>query len=228
MSEDPADGEAPARGPRRWLVGAVLVALAGGTVAGRVAVEGRAELELADRAAEAGDLDEEILHLGRAARWRLPLARHDERALERLMALGEAKEAEGADSRQEALAAYREARRAILATRSLRLADPGTFHEANRRIARLMAEQEREYGTDVGGTGDPEAWHLARLEEVPGPDPVRGGLASLAFLGWAVTAAGFSLRGLEARGRLRLPQAAWWGLANLALLVAWMVLLRIS
>lgn len=228
MSEGEPEGEHGARGPRRWLVGVALVVIAGGTVVARVAVEGRAELQLAERAAEAGEVDEEIIHLGRAARWRLPIARHDDRALERLMALGKAKEAEGAESRQEALAAYREARRAILATRSLRLADPDTFHEANRRIARLMAEQEREYGTDVGGTGDPEAWHLHKLEEVPGPDPVLGGLASLAFLGWAVTAAGFALRGLEARGRLRLPQAAWWGLANLLLLVAWMVLLRLS
>ncbi len=222
------EGEGPARGPRRWLVGGLLVSLAVGTVVGRVALEGRAELELAERAGKDEDLDEQIIHLGRAARWRLPIARHDDRALEQLMRLGEEREMDGPEGRQEALACYREARRAILATRSLRLADPETFHEANRRIARLMAEQEEEYGTDISGTGDPEAWHLERLEEVPGPRPVLGALASLAFLGWAITAAGFALRGLEARGRLRLPQAAWWGLANLALLIAWMVLLRMS
>lgn len=192
----------------------------------RVAWEGRAELVAAEEAAGIGDFEAEVIHLGRAVRWRLPIAGHDEEALERLVALGTAREAAHED--QLALMAYREARRAILATRAVGLPHEETFHDLNRRIARLMAEQERQFDTDLSGVGDPYAYHLALLEAVPGPNPVRGHLAAWAFVGWLVATAGFVLRALDARGRLRLRSAVRWGLASLATLVAWAVLLRFA
>jgi hypothetical protein len=194
----------------------------------RVVWEGRAELEAADRARGEELLTQEIEHLGRAARWRLPIASHDEIALHRLLAIGEDQEALGDDGIQTALMAYREVRRALLATRSWGIPHEDLFAQANQRIAVLMAIQERDFGTDLSGRGEQEAYHLELLERVPGPEPVRANLAALAFVGWLVASGGFVLRALDAHGRLRPRPALRWGGASLLLLVAWMVLLRFA
>ncbi len=83
-------------------------------------------------------------------------------------------------------------------------------------------------GLDIGGTDDPVAFHRELLSKEPGPDPVRGNLAALAFLGWAACIAGFVVQGIDPRGRLRPRPALRWGLGVLALLVAWTVLLTVS
>lgn len=131
----------------------------------RAAWEGRAELRAADEAAANGRVDLEVVHLGRAARWRVPIAGHDEAALARLMAIGAAAEADPAGhGPQTALAAYREVRSALLATRGLAVADAGTYAAANRRIAGLMAGQEALFETDLSGTGAAEEHHMQLLE----------------------------------------------------------------
>ena len=192
--------------------------------------EGRAELVEADRAALEGRPQEEIIHLGRAARWRMPLARHDDEALARLMVLGETHEKVG--KRELALDAYRETRRAIYATRGFSIPHPETLKRANARIATLMAEQERDFGRFEEGVDPAEAleerrkWHLAKLEAPVGPDPVGSRLSAIAFVGWIVCGVGFVLRGLDAHGRLRVRSAVRWGIGCLLLMVAWMVLLR--
>lgn len=217
---------------RPWLgrAGLLTVIVAGvfAPLCVRAIWEGRAELEAASAAAEAARHDDEIIHLGRAARWRVPLASHDDQALDRLMALGAAHEQRGAEGRADALAAYREARRAILATRTLGIPHADVFHAANQRIAALMAAQERELGMDLSGEGRQEDHHLALLEQVPGPDPVRGAGVALAFVGWLVASAGFVLRALDAQGRLRRRPAVRWGGASLLLLIVWAVLLRFA
>ncbi|HEY0137997.1 MAG TPA: hypothetical protein VGB85_28120, partial [Nannocystis sp.] len=75
-----------------WLMraaGAGLIVLGvAAPLLGRVAWEGQAELRAAQAAAERGRVDLEIVHLGRAARWRSPVSGHDDAALERLMAVG--------------------------------------------------------------------------------------------------------------------------------------------
>lgn len=192
----------------------------------RVAWEGRAELDLADAAADEEDIDAEIEHLGRAARWRIPLLSHDEEAIDRLLQLGTDAESRGGEGRQSALAAYREVRGALLATRTWGVPQRDVFDDVNVRIATLMAEQEADFGTDVGGTGDPYGYHLALLQEVPGPDPWRANFAALAFVGWIATTVGFVLRGIDARGHLRPKSAVRWGVAALVLLATWALLLR--
>ena len=92
-------------------------------------------------------------------------------------------------------------------------------------IARLMAAQEKRFGTDIGGDGDPEAWHLKRLSEAPGPVPWRATVAALAFVLWLGATTGFVTRGLDAAGRLRPRSAVRWGVASLLLLVTWAVML---
>lgn len=143
--------------------------LVGAGVAGpllaRAAWEGQAELVRADAAAAAGRVDLEVVHLGRAARWRTPLVSHDETAVARLMAIAAAAEedVEGRGS-QVALSAYREVRSALLATRAWGLAEPATYAAANRRIAAMMAAQERLFETDLSGVGAAEEHHMQLLE----------------------------------------------------------------
>jgi hypothetical protein len=193
-------------------------------VGARVAFEGRAELDRAELARAEGRVDDRIVHLGRAARWRLPVAAHEERALEELSAIGV--ELEAAGDVEGALTAWREIRGALLATRGVRIPHPERLRHANGEIARLMAEQERRLGTDLSGRGAQEEYHLALLQEVPGPAPWPGIGAALAFAAWIAATVGFVLRALDAHGRLRPRAALRWGGASLVLLAAWMVLLR--
>lgn len=225
--ESVASEEAAPRRAWWWWPALGLGALVAGLVpiAGRVVVEGRAELAAADLAREGEDLDAEIEHLGRALRWRMPGFDHDEAALARLWAIGEAQEARGADGRDAALAAYRELREGLLGTRAWGIPHRERWEAANERIAVLMAEVERELGTDASASGDPEAYHRVLLAKEPGPAPIRGNLAALAFAGWVACTAGLLLRGLQPRGRLRPRPALRWGLGAVVCLVAWAVLL---
>ncbi|MEE9384838.1 MAG: hypothetical protein V3V08_15655 [Nannocystaceae bacterium] len=194
-------------------------------VMGRVVWEGRAELTQAKEMEVYGTFDDYVLHLGRAARWRMPVFDHDEQALERLMSLGAEHEMLGPEGTDNALIAYREARRALLATRAWAVADPDTLRRANQRIAGLMAAQERGFEMDLSGTGQQEAYHLELLATSPGPDPMRGRLAAFIFVAWAFAGVGFVLTGLDAQGRLRVPQATRWGSACLLLLGLWVYLM---
>jgi hypothetical protein len=213
---------------RRPAIALGVLALVVTPLVGRVVVEGRAELAAADEARARGELDAEIEHLGRALRWRMPGSGHDEAALERLWALGEAEEARGAEGREGGLAAYRELREGLLSTRAWGIPHRERWEAANERIAALMGAQEREHGTDSSGIGDPEGFHRERLAEVPGPDPIRGNLAALAFAGWVACTVGLLLQGLGPRGRLRPRPALRWGTGAVLCLVAWAVLLAIA
>jgi len=209
-----------------WVAGVgVAVAL---PLAVRAGWEGQLEMAAARVAASEGDLEAQMLHLGRAARWRLPLARHDEEAIDALLSLGEQLEAKGPEARETALVAYREVRRALLATRAWGVPQRDAFERANRRIAALMAAQEREFASDLSTSGDQEAWHLERLSQVPGPSSWKANLAALGFVGWVATAVGFVLFSVDAQGRLRPRPAIRWGATMLVLLVAWMILTRVA
>ncbi|HET6582677.1 MAG TPA: hypothetical protein VFG69_04505 [Nannocystaceae bacterium] len=192
----------------------------------RAMIDARAELQLADEASAAGDGDAEIEHLGRALRWRVPFATHDEVALDRLFAIGEA--AEKAGDELSALAAYREARGALLATRVLDVPHADARTELEARIAGVMAAQELRYGTDTSHGGDLEAHHLALLQATPGPSPVRATIAATTFVAWVVASLAVLLRGIDGTGRVRKRPAVLWGLASIACLVGWMIAWRFA
>ncbi len=195
-----------------WTVLVVLGVL--GPLLGRAAWEGHGALVQAEQAAAEGRIDGEIMQLGRAARWRVPIASHDERALARLMAIAATAEQAGEASSQTAITAYREARGALLASRSWGVADPVVLDAANRGIARLMAAQERLFGTDLSGTGTAEAYHLELLRRAGEQGPP---WAALVMVCTAVAGA-MALRGGSGRWR-----ALWGVLAVLGALVTWMM-----
>jgi hypothetical protein len=201
---------------RGWLIraaGAGIVVLGvAAPLLGRVAWEGQAELREADAAGERGRVDLEIVHLGRAARWRSPVSGHDEAALDRLMSI--AWEARERGDSQTALLAHREVRGALLATRGWSSLDEGLYHAVNGEIAAAMAAQERVFGTDLSGSGEAEAYHLALLEQarpVASPWAVVASLAIVtAVLGLVigVTDRGVARRALVVLGALALVLAA--------------------
>lgn len=185
----------------------------------RAAWEGAAELREADAAVERGRVDLEVVHLGRAARWRVPLASHDEAALARLLAIADTATALGEAGSQMALLARREVRAALLATRTWGPRDTAMLAAVNREIAAAMAAQEQVFGTDLSGRGEAEAYHLALLEQAP-----RGGGTWALLIALAVVAAALGLVvGVPETGRVRgVALAVWWtiavGLAMLACL----------
>jgi len=209
---------------RRGGVVLLFAALCVAPVAGRVALEGRSELALADEAAGTGDEEGEIIHLGRAARWRLPGLHYHQTAIDRLMDLAAEFEASENDETSSALSCLREVRRALLSTRHVWVPSPKTLEEVNVRIASLMARQEDQLGMKNGTKEEARQWHLERLRESPAPSrPWVAMLASWSFVGWVASSLGFLVWGIDARGKLRGEQAVRWGAMFLLSLVLWVV-----
>ncbi|MBX7083023.1 MAG: hypothetical protein K1X88_27705 [Nannocystaceae bacterium] len=202
----------PAAAARRWwqraLVPAATAALVLAPLLLRVSCEARGELDAADRAQQAGDVDGEIVHLGRALRWRLPLSRHDEVALARLLAIADT----GDDA--VALAACREIRSALLGSRALDVPHDDVLADVDARIAALAQRS--------GDAVRDEAEHHALLREASTQSRVRPALAALAFVGWVVATATALRLGLDRSGRAVPGRGARWLLAALALLLAWL------
>lgn len=186
-------------------------------LAGRNLVDGRAELRAADAAMADADVDAEIRHLGRAARFRLPLASHDEQALDRLEDLAHSAEEAGEISL--ALAAWRELRGALLGTRTLDVGDRARLRTVNGAIVELMVREAEASGRPIAR----DRW-AAELDQDLGPRG-RGLLASLCFVGWLLASVGFFVRAIDAKGRLELRPATRWGGAVVVLLVAWILLM---
>jgi len=206
-----SDSAPPRRGQRALRI-AALVVLGVGSLVVRVACEGGAELDAAAAAQRTGDLDDEIIHLGRALRWRLPGASTDEIAIARLLEIGSA--VQDADPAL-ALVAYREIRSALLGSRSLDVPHADVLQDVDDRIATLMS------------TGDADlAVRTAELREASEASRVGVTIAALAWIAWVVVSARFLLRGIDARGRLVPGVGTRWGLAALVMLVAWLVAWR--
>ncbi len=156
------------------------------------------------RAAAGVSGDDEIVHLGRAARLYAPGNPYSRRAIDKLAAIGRQDPAR-------ALVAWRELRSAILATRSFYTPHRALLDEANARIADLMADAEvaagKEHARDKA-----RAWHAARLAQDEAPS-VAWTLVALAGLGaWIGCALGLCVRGVGDDDRLRPRAALAWAL----------------
>jgi hypothetical protein len=181
----------------------------------RAWLEGRAALA---SALQTHDQEAAIVELGRAARWRVPLADHDERARARLEAIADT--AEQAGDLELALVAWRELRGALLGTRSLALADPDQLARANAGIVRGMV-------AEAHASGRPDArerWQ-AELDAAPARDTLASRVAALLFVLWLASLIGFVLRGLDADGRLIARHGIAWAAVSLALLLAWILVM---
>ncbi|NVB42856.1 hypothetical protein G6O69_33860 [Pseudenhygromyxa sp. WMMC2535] len=216
-AEAPATEQSASAGGRARLLAKVSLGLALVLlpVAARALVEGRVELARADAARDVGDLDAELRHLGRAARWAAPIFDHDERARARLRERAEQAEDAGDDA--EALAAWRELRRALLSVRGPLGPDAESLALANEGILAALGER--------AGPRFDRARAEAELAALPGPEPVRSHLAVACMLGWIVATLGFFFRGLDGQGRLIPGPASRWGVGAVGLLIAWIALM---
>ena len=144
------------------------------------------------------------MHLGRAARLYAPGNPYSRRAVDKLAAIGR-------DDPPRALAAWRELRSAILATRSFYTPHRALLDEANARIAELMADAELAAGAQP--EREPaRAWHAARLAQDEAPS-VAWTLVALVGLGaWIGSALGLFMRGIGDDDRLRPRVALRWAL----------------
>lgn len=196
---------------RSWQLGLLIVVVALALLApivGRSISEGRRELQYADDAAAHGDIDLEVMHLGRAARWRVPGTLHRATALARLSSMAREYEVLGDTGLEPALAARREIRRALISTRVVEVSHPELLADANRAIARLMARQEQLYGLEVGHPAARVHHHLALLS-APTPGPSWLSLvAALGFPAWLAGIAAFARYAIADSGRLR-ARRAW-------------------
>ena len=175
-----------------------LVAMLLAIVAARVVWSSRGEW----RAASAATGDDELAHLGRAARLYAPGNPYSRRAVDKLAAIGRADPAR-------ALAAWRELRSALLATRSFYTPHRALLGEANARIAELMADAELAAGTQHA-RDQARAWHAARLQQDEAPSVAWTLVALLGLAAWIACALGLLLRGVGDDDRLRPRVALAW------------------
>ena len=157
------------------------------------------------RAALATSGDERLVHLGRAARLYAPGNPYSQRAL--LALTDEARVADEAGQTPAALAAWREVRSAILATRSFYTPHRYLLDEANREIAARMAKSEDE---SRGPEAARLAWHAARLAQDESPSVLFTVLALLGLFGYIASAVCFFLRAVDERDRIRRGPALLW------------------
>lgn len=194
---------------RRALTIALMVTATLAIAAARVVWSSRGELH----AALGATGDDEIAHLGRAARLYAPGNPYSAHALDKLAAIGRSEPVYGV----RALAAWREARSAILATRSFYTPRRALLEEADGHIAAAMADAE--HPADEAARAKAERWHAARLADHPAPS-LGWTLVALfglgAFIGCAV---GFFWRGIGPDDRLRGSAALGWALGLFAGLV---------
>jgi hypothetical protein len=175
-----------------------LVAILVAIVAARVVWSSRGEW----RAAVAATGDDELAHLGRAARLYAPGNPYSRRAVDKLAAIGR-------EDPARALAAWRELRSAILATRSFYTPHRALLDEANARIADLMADAEVAAGTQHA-RDQARAWHAARLAQDESPSVAWTLVALFGLAGWIASALGLLLRGVGDDDRLRPRVALAW------------------
>jgi hypothetical protein len=174
----------------------------------RVVSSASSELSTADAAMSRGDVDAAIVHYRRAGRWYAPGSPYHVEALDRLAQIGVRAE-RGKDTDQ-ALAAYRAVRSAIMSTRSFYVPERARLDAADRRIAALMASLPAP-PMDAGKSREQiEAEHLALLQEVPGPSVGWSMVLLLGFAAWLGGAFAFTLRAIDAEDRFVRHEALRW------------------
>ena len=194
---------------RTALRAALVIAALFLVVAARVVTGAKAELEIAERHAQEGDLEAAIVHYRRAARWYAPFSPYHVQALGALGRIGA--EAEQKPDVELALSAYRAVRSAILSTRSFYVPERERLEAADKRIASLMAGLPPPQ-MDAGKSREQlEQEHLALLEHDPDPKLGWTLLLLLGFAAWVGGAFAFTLRAIDSEDRFIRREAVRWG-----------------
>jgi hypothetical protein len=171
----------------------------------RVLVGSHGELSRADALRADGDREAAVVHYRRAAKWYAPGNPWSSAALDALRELGA--EAEAADEPEQALAAWRGVRGAILSTRSFYVPHRARLDEADEHIATLMSGLPPP-PIDAGKSREQlRAEHLALLRDVPRPHPAWTLLALLGFAAWVSAAFLFAARAFDEHDRF-VPKVA--------------------
>ena len=199
---------------RRLLLVAAIVLAAGGALALRVVLEGRAALAEGDEAYAAKRPADAIAVWETAARWYLPGAPHVGEAYARLVRIADTEP-------RHALAAWRAVRAAARATRSLWTPHEDDLAAADAAIARLSADDP-----EAALAGGPDhaarvAWHAAQLARDPRPRPAAAALAVLGIAAWLAGLGALVRRGLDREGRLVRRPALAAAALTLGGLAAW-------
>lgn len=186
----------------------------------RSVVSGQNELEAAERAFDAGDLRQAVVHARRSASWWVPGAPHVQRAYERLNVI--ARGAEAAGQPEVALLAWSAVRGAALEGAHPLREPPPELAVAELAIARLQASALLQ--RNDGQQPHTERDLLRRLRVESGPSALWLGVLGLGFLLVIAGLAWLALRGVSAAGDtvprqlllgavLTLVGAACWTLA---------------
>ncbi|MFT5991748.1 MAG: hypothetical protein ACJA1R_002966 [Flavobacteriales bacterium] len=201
------------------LIATVMIA----AVWGRAVHEARHYADLGDLAVAEERVEDAIFHYRHSAQWFSPAGHTAQRSVDELIALGDA--ASDAGERERSLVAWRSARIAVISTRSLFYPNDDRLLALHARIARGMASQRLERAPE---DTEAEARYLAQLNtwQERQPDRWVGAFASLAFLGWLLSLAGFAWSALDAEGTLRMRAAAAWGGGVVLFFIAWLIGLR--
>lgn len=205
----------------RWLVVAVVVVLL--AVWGRAWTSARSELERADIARSAGEVERALTHYQYAMRWYTPGASAPQSAARALDAL--AQEATANGKRQTALDALRRLRGGILATRHLFSPFGGRLDDVNQRIAKHMAAEQLALGqATIRGRSlaTLEADHLALLQRDPTPTVGWSLLVIFSFLGWLGAVFMTLSKGLTREASVVRPTFFRWGAAALTSFGLWL------
>ncbi len=205
---------------RWWGLAFALVLL---SIWGRVYYESEQELERAQAAEAAGELETAIEHYQYAARWYSPLASSPETALDALYQIGSEARANGQSDL--ALKSFRRLRGAILATRGLIRSHAERLDEINQQIAELMADQQLERGDATVRGRDRDtliAHHLRLLQLDPLPSSGWSLLVILSFLGWIVGVGGTIRRGMTADLEVNKTPFIRWIAVTVLSFVVWL------
>ena len=186
-----------------------VLALIFAAVAVRVVMSAKAELAVAQRHEQDGDVEAAIVHYRRAARWYAPLSPFHVEALAALGQIGAAAEQNG--EVELALSAYRAVRSSVLSTRSLYVPEEPRLKAADKRIAALMAGLPPPQ-MDAGKSREQlEREHLALLERDPDPKLGWTLLLLAGFAAWVFGAFAFAGRAIDAEDRFIRAEAVRWG-----------------
>ncbi len=185
---------------RKFPLITILIALIITSLFAKAYLTSRFEIKKADLLFEQSQWDESLMRYDRALRWRIPFIDTQERPAERMWAIAEIFEREGAW--QKALDSYRLLRSGFYSTRGLGIPGPNWIDQCNEKIATLMIKGPQPFPRDSQAFAEKKQIALESLTR-PKPPYLIGSLAAeLGFLGWTSCVLIFIFKGISSEGKV--------------------------